>query len=93
MPIPFLDVFNSEVPGAAPSITSSDGSPAAAIQGSRLAARSCERAAVSLGCSGDRFSSVLGDLLYDLARRAVIALPGDIGLRNHSDERLALDDG
>ena len=67
--------------------------PAGAIQGSRLAARSCERAAVSLGCRGDRFSSVLGDLLYDLARRPVIALPGDIGLRNHSDERLALDDG
>src|SRR5215217_3464283 len=35
--------------------------------------------------------SVLGDLLYDLTRRAVITLSSDIGLRNYSDERFALD--
>jgi hypothetical protein len=47
----------------------------------------------SLGWSGGRPGSVLGDLLYDLARCAVIALPRDIGLRNHSDKRFALDHG
>jgi hypothetical protein len=44
-------------------------------------------------CSGGRPGSVLRDLLHHLARRAVIALPCDIGLRNYSDERFALDHG
>jgi hypothetical protein len=40
-----------------------------------------------------KLGSVLGDLLYDLAGRAVIALPRNIGLRNNPDERFPIHDG